>query len=91
MWRRHYWLLIAFEQVKRVISPRLCLVVRLKKNKQENLGFLQFFSILKIEILIFSFVFFFFFFKSNVDEAFFLMSITTNAIFSLINYYSPHY
>ena len=44
------WLLIAFEQVKHVTSPGLCLVVKLKKI-QENLGFLQFFSILKIEIL----------------------------------------
>ena len=48
------WLLIAFEQVKHVTSPGLCLVVKLKKI-QENLGFPQFFSILKIEILIFFF------------------------------------
>ena len=44
------WLLIAFEQVKLVTSPGLCLVVKLKKKKK-NLGFLPFFSILKIEIL----------------------------------------
>ena len=54
--------MIAFEQVKHVTSPELCLVVRFKKI-QENLGFLKFFSILKIEKLKFMvFILFYFIF-----------------------------
>ena len=41
------------------------------KKIQENLGFLKFFSILKIEKLKFLEFKFFFFSKSDVDEAFF--------------------
>ena len=59
------WLLIAFEQIKHVTSPGLCLVIKLKKI-QENLGFLPFFSILKIEILKFFFEIFIFYFSNQM-------------------------
>ena len=42
-----------------------CVWLSSQKKRKENLGFLQFFSILKIEILIFFFVFCVFFFFSN--------------------------
>ena len=67
------WLLIAFEQVKHVTSPGLCLVVKLKKI-QENLGFLQFFSILKIEIL-YIFIYIVFFFLNQMLMRHFLFNI----------------